>query len=82
MIQADDAHGIAALDRGEPVLITRAARQRLGELDLPLVFPHSPTISANSALEIAEFLIRFNLEAESAEQPSSRKYPPESDRSS
>jgi hypothetical protein len=62
VIQADDLRSIAALDRAEPVLLTRAARQRLGKLKLPLVFPNAPTISASSALEIAEFLIRFNLE--------------------
>ncbi|HEU0298022.1 MAG TPA: GntR family transcriptional regulator [Longimicrobium sp.] len=68
VIHVDDARGIAALDCAEPVLLTRAARQRLGKVSLPLVFPHAPTISASSALEIAEFLIRFNLEraAESA----------------
>ncbi|MBW3570140.1 MAG: GntR family transcriptional regulator [Gemmatimonadetes bacterium] len=62
VIPAEDARGIAALDRAQPVLLTRAARERLGDVDLPLVFPHSPTLSAASVLEFAEFLIRFNLE--------------------
>lgn len=62
VIRADDPAGISALDRSEPVLLTRAAHQRTGDVNLPLVFPHSPTVSADSALQIAEFLIRFNLE--------------------
>jgi hypothetical protein len=43
------------------VLLTRAARDRLGKVNLPLVFPHSPTISASSAQEIVELVIRWNL---------------------
>jgi len=66
VVYADDPNGIAALDPSEPVLLTRAARQRLGEVGFPLVFPHSPTISSNSALEIVEFLIRLNLERHAA----------------
>ena len=62
VIEADDRRSIAALDRAEPVLLTRAARQRLGKVSLPLVFPHSPTISATSAHEIVELVIRLNLE--------------------
>jgi DNA-binding transcriptional regulator YhcF (GntR family) len=61
VIHADDRRAIAALPRSEPVLLTRAARERLGKVSLPLVFPHSPTISAGSALEIAAFVIRWNL---------------------
>lgn len=64
VIHVDDAPAIAALDSAEPVLLTRAARQRIGRVDLPLVFPHSPTISSSSALELTEFIIRFNLDAE------------------
>jgi hypothetical protein len=66
VIHADDRRAIAALDRAEPVLLTRAARQRLGKVNLPLVFPHSPTISASSALEVVEFVIRWNLEEDAA----------------
>lgn len=70
VIHVEDAPAIAALDPTEPVLLTRAARERLGRVDLTPVFPHSPTISANSVLEIAHFLIRFNLEAEAAQRSS------------
>lgn len=62
VISADDHQSVAALKPNKPVLLTRAARGRLGTVTLPLVFPHSPTISGSSALEILEFLIRFNLE--------------------
>lgn len=72
VIHVEDTHSIAALDSAEPVLLTRAARQRLGKVDLRPVFPHSPTISSGSALELAQFLIRFNLEAEAAPQTGSR----------
>jgi DNA-binding transcriptional regulator YhcF (GntR family) len=61
VIEADDRRSIAALDRSDPVLLTRAARDRLGKVNLPLVFPHSPTISASSAQEIVELVIRWNL---------------------
>jgi DNA-binding transcriptional regulator YhcF (GntR family) len=72
VIYADDAHGLAALDQTERVLLTRAAGQRLGNVHPPVVFPHSPTISSTSALQIAELLIRFNLEGGTA-LPSSRR---------
>jgi DNA-binding transcriptional regulator YhcF (GntR family) len=61
VILADDRRTIAGLERSVPVLLTRAARERLGRVGLPLIHPHSPTISAASAMELAEFLIRFNL---------------------
>jgi DNA-binding transcriptional regulator YhcF (GntR family) len=62
VILADDADAVAALDRTEPVLATRAAVRRLGDVGLPLVFPHSPTLSAGAATQVAEFLVHFNLE--------------------
>ena len=69
VIHADDRRAVAALDRSEPVLMTRAARERLEKVNLPLVFPHSPTLSASSALEIVEFVIRWNLEEDAGESP-------------
>lgn len=41
VVLADDARGVAALDAAEPVLLTRAARERLGDVRLPLLVPHS-----------------------------------------
>jgi hypothetical protein len=54
----------AALDPSEPVLLTDAARLRLGEIGPFRLVPHSPCISAESARELAELLIRLNLEAQ------------------
>lgn len=59
-VAADDRHAIAALDPREPVLLTRAARRRLGSVDLPLIFPHSPTISPESARVLATMLAGWN----------------------
>jgi DNA-binding transcriptional regulator YhcF (GntR family) len=62
VLLADDAAAVAELDPSEPVLLTRAAHERLGDLDLTLLFPHSPSFSPDSARELAEVLIRFNRE--------------------
>jgi DNA-binding transcriptional regulator YhcF (GntR family) len=62
VILADDAEAVAALDPTEPVLLTRAAHERLGDVDLTLLFPHSPSFSPDSARELAEILIRLNRE--------------------
>ncbi len=66
VVLADDAAAVAALDPVEPVLLTRAARRRLGDLDFPRLVPHSPTLSPESARELSEIIIRLNLEAEPA----------------
>jgi DNA-binding transcriptional regulator YhcF (GntR family) len=55
-VAADDRKAIAALDPEEPVLLTRAARHRLGSVDLPMIFPHSPTISPETAHVLATLL--------------------------
>jgi DNA-binding transcriptional regulator YhcF (GntR family) len=64
VILADDPGAVAELDPSEPVLLTRAAHERLGEVDLTLLFPHAPSFSPESARELAEVLIRLNQEAE------------------
>jgi DNA-binding transcriptional regulator YhcF (GntR family) len=55
-ISADDRKAIADLDPQEPVLLTRAARRRLGNVDVPMIFPHSPTISPDTARLLAAML--------------------------
>ncbi|HSK19247.1 MAG TPA: GntR family transcriptional regulator [Longimicrobiales bacterium] len=55
-VAANDRKAVIALDREEPVLLTRAARRRLGSIDVPMVFPHSPTISPESARVLAMML--------------------------
>ena len=62
VVLASDASAIARLDRLEPVLATRAARRQLADLDLPLLLPRYPSISAESGREITNCLIRLNLE--------------------
>ena len=62
VVLADDAPTIAMLDRFEPVLVTRAARRLLPDLELPLLLPRYPSISPESTRVLAEHLIRLNLE--------------------
>lgn len=62
-VSAHDREAVAALDPEEPVLFTRAARQRLGNIRPPMVFPHSPTISQETARMLANILVRRNVEA-------------------
>jgi len=62
VVLAHDAWEVAQLDPQEPVLLTRAARRRLlDDVHLALVAPHSPTLSVESAREVAELIIRLNL---------------------
>ncbi|MBW3629199.1 MAG: GntR family transcriptional regulator [Gemmatimonadetes bacterium] len=61
VVRADDRWEIARLDPTDPVLMTRAARRRLmDDVPLPLLIPHSPTLSFESARELSEVLIRIN----------------------
>jgi hypothetical protein len=62
VVLASDAQAIARLDRLQLVLATRAARRQLPDLDLPLLLPRYPSISAESGREITNCLIRLNLE--------------------
>ncbi|MBV9110457.1 MAG: winged helix-turn-helix transcriptional regulator [Gemmatimonadetes bacterium] len=67
VVLADDHEGLRALDPDEPVLLTRAARARLGPADeLPMLLPHSPTFSPHTARELLGVIIRLNLEAAAA----------------
>jgi DNA-binding transcriptional regulator YhcF (GntR family) len=59
-VAADDRKAVAALDPQEPVLLTRAARRRLGSVNLPMIFPHSPTISPESARVLATMVVGGN----------------------
>ncbi len=46
IVLAGDAWAVARLDPSEPVLLTRAARRRLlDDVELPMIVPHSPTLS-------------------------------------
>ncbi|HEX2205836.1 MAG TPA: GntR family transcriptional regulator [Longimicrobium sp.] len=62
VVRADDRIALARLDRSQPVLATRAARRALPDLDLPLLLPRYPSISPESTRDLAELIIRLNLE--------------------
>lgn len=62
IVLADDAAALAALDRSDPIMLTRAARRRLRETHLKMLIPHSPTLSPDSAREILRFLVRAHAE--------------------
>lgn len=61
VVLASDVEAVARLDPDEPVLLTRAARQQLGPIDLRMIYPHSPTLSLETARALAAVLIRKNL---------------------
>lgn len=63
VVLADDAEAVAALDPSAPVLMTRAAQQRVGR-SLRLLAPVSPAFSASRAQELAAVLIQRNLRAQ------------------
>jgi DNA-binding transcriptional regulator YhcF (GntR family) len=63
VVLADDRGAIEALDPDEPVIFTRAARQRLGNIPSPSLVPHSPTFSPQTARELLGLVIRLNVEA-------------------
>jgi PAS domain S-box-containing protein len=65
VVLADDSEAVAALDPAEPVLMTRAAQQRVGR-SLRLLAPVSPAFSASRARELAAVLIQRNLRAQRA----------------
>jgi DNA-binding transcriptional regulator YhcF (GntR family) len=65
VVLADDTEAVAALDPADPVLMTRAAQQRVGR-SLRLLAPVSPAFSASRARELAAVLIQRNLRAQRA----------------
>jgi DNA-binding transcriptional regulator YhcF (GntR family) len=68
LVLAGDGEAMRKLVRGgEPVLLTRAASQALGDdAELPSLLPHSPTFSPHTARELLGVIIRLNLEAAAA----------------
>jgi DNA-binding transcriptional regulator YhcF (GntR family) len=61
-VLASDREAVRRLDFSQPVLVSEAARCQLSDLDLPRSFPDQPMISPQSADELAELLVRMNLE--------------------
>lgn len=62
VVLADDEAALDSLDPAQPVLMTRAAQQRVGRA-LRLLVPVSPAFSPSRARELAAVLIRRNLRA-------------------
>jgi PAS domain S-box-containing protein len=60
VILADDADALAALDPDEPVLLTSAARERVGDHPFRLLVPADLFLSAASAAQLAAILIHHN----------------------
>jgi PAS domain S-box-containing protein len=63
IVPVADTAALDALDRSQPVLLTRAAQQRLGGAGLRLLFPLSPSFCPASARDLAGVLIRCNVQA-------------------
>ncbi len=63
VVLADDREALAGLDPSRPVLITRAAHQRLDGVDLRLLVPLSPFLSPASARALLETVVRLNIQA-------------------
>jgi hypothetical protein len=62
VVLADDRESVEALDPEEPVLLTRAARERLGSVPFRLLVPHSPAFSLDFARNLSRVLIRLHLQ--------------------
>jgi PAS domain S-box-containing protein len=67
VVHADDAEALAALDPDEPVLLTSAARERVGDHPLRLLVPADLFLSAASAAQLAAILIHHNTAPRSTE---------------
>jgi PAS domain S-box-containing protein len=63
VVLADDAEALAELDPARPVLLTRAAHQRLEGVDLRLLVPLSPFLSPSCARTLLEVIVRLNIQA-------------------
>ncbi|MGQ0815016.1 MAG: GntR family transcriptional regulator [Gemmatimonadota bacterium] len=63
-VLASDHGAVAQLDPDEPVLLTRAASMRSGVTRLRKIFPHSPTLSPETARALANIVVRRNLGAD------------------
>lgn len=63
VVTVADRSTLASLDRSEPVLLTPAARDRLGRQDFRLIAPMHPSFSLDFARQVSEALVRINLGA-------------------
>jgi DNA-binding transcriptional regulator YhcF (GntR family) len=63
VVLASDRKAVRALPPDRPVLVTRAARQRIRGVPLPPGIATFPSIARDSAEQLVELLVRLNLEA-------------------
>jgi DNA-binding transcriptional regulator YhcF (GntR family) len=61
LVVARDREAIAGLDPDVPILLTRAARQILGYSPAPTIYPHSPTLSVETARALSKIVVRMNI---------------------
>lgn len=61
IVATADAAALSDLDRKVPVLLTRAARQRMKTHDLRLLLPQYPSFSARFAERLAHTILQLNL---------------------
>lgn len=66
LVLAENRSAVEKLGREEPVLLTRAAHEALGPVHVRMLFPHSPTISAEAAATLARILVMRNLQYSAA----------------
>ena len=64
VIPVDDSRALESLDGREPVLLTHAARERLGQRAPTALVPFAPFISPESAAEITELMVRLHMQKE------------------
>ena len=63
ILLAEDVVAIRNIDPDEPVLLTRAASAKLGQLRLRNVLPYSPTLSVETATALAKLIVQRNHSA-------------------
>jgi hypothetical protein len=76
VVIAHDREALASVDHSHPVLISRAAQKRIGDIGLTPVAPRYPSLSPDSAKEIIRFLVRANAHAVSVSTPPGPPPPP------
>jgi len=64
VIAVDQTATLQEIPDDEPVMVTLAASKRLGGVSLRSLLPHSPSISPDSARELADLLVRINIAAQ------------------
>lgn len=64
VVLAGDGEALRSLDPDGPVLLTRAAQERIGEVRQTPLVPFIPFVSPDAAGHIAELMVRLHMEHE------------------